>query len=771
MASLIPGFEYDIFISYRQKDNKGDRWVSEFVEALKTELASAFKEEISVYFDVNPHDGLLDTHDVDASLKEKLRCAIFIPVLSRTYCDPNSFAWKNEFRAFVRQASSDQYGLKVRIPDGRILNRVFPVHIHDLENNDIKLCESVLGEAAGGVEFIYKSAEINRPLRQKEDNPGGNLNKTFYRDQINKTALTIKKIIIGMNGDQEVSPEGISEQKVHKRGIRSVVESLQINRKKLLIGSGILFLLIIAGIFAYTKIFRSDNLKRLISKDGRIPIAVMPFENMTGDTSLNYLQVGMQSNLITDLSNSEELKVNQYQTMSDIFQNEGLTNYASLTPSAARLISKKLDVTTFVQGNIKQSGSTIRLSAQLFDVKTGEGFKSFQVDASPDDLLPVMDTLSRRIREFLIISTMKKNLENSDIYYQVDTRSLEAFRHYIYGEMASVKGDHQTALAHFMRAAETDTNFYVAYSYVSFSYMNLGLYEKAKKWMLKAYNKSKLHSKDISDNVFMQWWYDDFFKDYVDPFVYLKQLIDLNDQEPTHYVKAGYYYGERKQYDKAVAELEKAMALFKKWGRIPDYAYVNLSNAYEKAGRWDKLEKLFKTAEKKFPDNFYLLWNHAVYLIHEGDTAAAGKYIEKFVSILREGSENEASIADAMAGFYSEAGSLDKAEKYLRQALALEPERTLRMRVLAWFLIENDRNVKEGLELIDKALEIVERRLDNEAYRSAYCMYLDIKGWGLYKQGNYKEALEVLRKAWDVRPVFNYLLYHHLNEAKKALAG
>jgi len=57
MASLISGYEYDIFISYRQKDNKGDRWVSEFVEALKTELESTFKEEISVYFDINPHDG------------------------------------------------------------------------------------------------------------------------------------------------------------------------------------------------------------------------------------------------------------------------------------------------------------------------------------------------------------------------------------------------------------------------------------------------------------------------------------------------------------------------------------------------------------------------------------------------------------------------------------------------------------------------------------------------------------------------------------------
>ena len=69
MPSVLPGFEYDIFISYRQKDNKGDRWVSEFVDALKDELESTFKEEISVYFDINSHDGLLETHDVGASLK------------------------------------------------------------------------------------------------------------------------------------------------------------------------------------------------------------------------------------------------------------------------------------------------------------------------------------------------------------------------------------------------------------------------------------------------------------------------------------------------------------------------------------------------------------------------------------------------------------------------------------------------------------------------------------------------------------------------------
>jgi len=48
---------------------------------------STFKEEISVYFDINSHDGLLETYDVDASLKDRLKCLVIIPIVSRTYCD------------------------------------------------------------------------------------------------------------------------------------------------------------------------------------------------------------------------------------------------------------------------------------------------------------------------------------------------------------------------------------------------------------------------------------------------------------------------------------------------------------------------------------------------------------------------------------------------------------------------------------------------------------------------------------------------------------
>jgi len=206
MSSIIEGYNYDIFISYRQKDNKGDRWVSEFVESLKTELESTFKEEISVYFDINPHDGLLETHDVGESLKEKLKSLVFIPVVSRTYCDPKSFAWEHEFKAFVEMASEDQFGLKVKLPNGNVASRVLPVRIHDLYPDDVKLVESLLG-IIRSIDFIYHYQGVNRPLRQKDDDLIQYSKQPVYRDQVNKVANAIEEIIHGLNSVCQ-PPEG-----------------------------------------------------------------------------------------------------------------------------------------------------------------------------------------------------------------------------------------------------------------------------------------------------------------------------------------------------------------------------------------------------------------------------------------------------------------------------------------------------------------------------------------------------------------------------------
>ena len=194
MGSLVSGYEYDIFISYRHKDNKRDGWVTKFVKNLKVELESTFKEEISVYFDINPHDGLLETHDVDASLKEKLKCLIFIPIISQTYCDPKSFAWAHEFCAFNKLAKEDRFGRDLKLNNGNVASRILPVKIHDLDEEDKALLENELGGVLRAVDFIFKSPGVNRPLTSS-DKRGENSNKTFYCDQLNKAANAIKDII------------------------------------------------------------------------------------------------------------------------------------------------------------------------------------------------------------------------------------------------------------------------------------------------------------------------------------------------------------------------------------------------------------------------------------------------------------------------------------------------------------------------------------------------------------------------------------------------
>jgi len=84
-----------------------------------------------------------------------------------------------------------------------VASRILPVKIHDLDPEDKALLETELEGILRSIEFIYKSAGVNRPLRANEDHPHDNLNKTYYRDQINKVANAIKGIISCLNPDSK----------------------------------------------------------------------------------------------------------------------------------------------------------------------------------------------------------------------------------------------------------------------------------------------------------------------------------------------------------------------------------------------------------------------------------------------------------------------------------------------------------------------------------------------------------------------------------------
>jgi TolB-like protein/Flp pilus assembly protein TadD len=222
MSSIVSGYEYDIFISYRHNDNRSG-WVSDFVTALQEELATALKEPLSIYFDTNPHDGLRETHNVDKSLQGKLKCAIFIPILSRTYCDPKSYAWSNEFIPFRDLSREDNYGLDITLGNGNVASRILPVRIHDLDAADLALFEKETNSVLRSIDFVFKSPGVNRPLTPA-DSRNDNLAHTYYRDQVNKVANAIKEILeapafTGKEPERPTTHKGRIEKKEKKTSL------------------------------------------------------------------------------------------------------------------------------------------------------------------------------------------------------------------------------------------------------------------------------------------------------------------------------------------------------------------------------------------------------------------------------------------------------------------------------------------------------------------------------------------------------------------------
>ena len=379
MPSLISGYQYDIFISYRQKDNKGDRWVTHFVDALKIELEATFKDDVSIYFDENPHDGLLETYDVGESLKEKLRCLIFIPIISQTYCDPKSFAWQHEFIAFREMATAQTFGLKVKLANGNITSRILPVRIHELDAEDILLLEREVGFLRS-IDFIYKSAGVNRALKSHEDNPQDNLNKTYYRDQINKVANAIKEIIIGVRastaGTTPISPK----EKPFVFPGRSIFAK-SIRTRKMWRLMSVLLSIIVALSAAYY------FARPYLVKTKKVGIAILPFRDISSDKDHDVYGAGMASEIRTTLSESKYFDFISSMQATMPFVNTNLS---------PKQIGKELRVDYLLSGFYQVSGNTIKVDVELVD-KLGNAIWDLSIQNELTDIFKTQENISSQV--------------------------------------------------------------------------------------------------------------------------------------------------------------------------------------------------------------------------------------------------------------------------------------------------------------------------------------------------------------------------------------
>ncbi|MBW6501490.1 MAG: hypothetical protein K0B05_08870 [Bacteroidales bacterium] len=645
MASLIPGYEYDIFISYRQKDNKYDGWVTEFVNNLRKELEATFKEEISVYLDINPQDGLLETHDVDASLKKKLKCLVFIPVISRTYCDPKSFAWEHEFKAFIEQAAKDQYGMKVNLPDGNVASRVLPVRIHELDSNDLLLCESALGGYLRGIEFIYKEPGVNRPLTAY-DNEKTNINKTIYRNQINRVANAIRDVVSGLKEEPLKIPTKIEP-------IASPAEKPPAKEKS---------------------------------------IIVLPFENISNDPEQEYFSDGLTEEIITDLSHIQDILV--------ISRNSAMAYKGARKKTAE--IAGEVNVNFILEGSVRKAGERLRITAQLINAAEGYLVWSEKFDRSMGDIFDIQDELTAAIVDRLKVKMKASEKAVIEKHY---TKDPEAYTLYLKGMYFSSRPSPEsleTALGFYRLALEKDPGYALPYVGIANIYGAYGVLSllppqevipRAKEALHKALQLDENLAEVYATSALTAFWFDWDWKTAEYSF---RKALSLNPGMSTCRSHFAWYELAMGRFDEAITQIIKAqetdplMPLFYAFG----------TGIYHTAGKNDEGLEQFKKAIELEPDM-------GLAYFHAGRAYGAKGMINEAILAFQRSLELVvySGWAESYLGtIFHAQGNTEKAENILSELIKQKNEKWVSSVCIA-FLAGELNKFDLAFEYFDKAFE------------------------------------------------------------------
>jgi TolB-like protein len=206
-------------------------------------------------------------------------------------------------------------------------------------------------------------------------------------------------------------------------------------------------------------------------------IAVLPFVDMSEKKDQEYFSDGLSEELIDQLTHSPDLKVI---ARTSSFQFKGKNE-------DMRTIGQKLGVANLLEGSVRTSGKTLRVTAQLIKVTDGSHLWSETYDRNMGDIFTIQDSIAAAVA-----TALKATMATQTSSSQYKSNNLEAYAAFLRGRFflnKATKDDTDHALAAFEESARLDPSYAAAWAGIADTYNSYGIGN----WMppMKAYAEAK----------------------------------------------------------------------------------------------------------------------------------------------------------------------------------------------------------------------------------------------------------------------------------------
>lgn len=186
-------------------------------------------------------------------------------------------------------------------------------------------------------------------------------------------------------------------------------------------------------------------------------IAVLPFQNMSGDPEQEYFADGIVEDIITALSRFKSLFV--------IARNSSFTFKGKAVD--IKKVGQELGVRYVLEGSIRKAGARVRITGQLIDAASGSHLWADKFDGSLEDVFDLQDRITMSVVAAIAPKLDQAEIERSK---RKPTEKLDAYDYYLRG-LAVVEGatkdENEEALRLFYKAIEIDANFALAHAMVA----------------------------------------------------------------------------------------------------------------------------------------------------------------------------------------------------------------------------------------------------------------------------------------------------------------